>query len=95
MFSISSGDAFKYRDFNERRNDKFVSYQRVKKLNMCDKSSTLQQKFARLREYLYGPIEFLNIQNQLDNVVLNSKKEDYLVMYSPDSGFLNKIKFEF
>jgi hypothetical protein len=60
VLSMSSGDAYKYRDTNERREGKYVSYQKVKNLNVCDKNSSIEEKINRLKEYLYAPVELLN-----------------------------------
>ena len=95
VLSMSSGDAYKYRDTNERREGKYVSYQKVKNLNVCDKNSSIEEKISRLKEYLYAPVELLNDQDQLKNLKINSKKTDYLVLYSPDPEYLNSKKYEF
>lgn len=41
---MSAGDAFKYRDNNERRNGTKVSYQKVKGLNVCNPALGLEQQ---------------------------------------------------
>jgi uncharacterized protein YlbG (UPF0298 family) len=94
VYSVSAGDSFKYRDINERRDNKLDSFQTMKNLNLCDEQ-TLNQQFRRVKEYLYSPIEVINSQDQFDNVKFNNSKKDYMVLYSPDSDFMDKKKFEF
>ena len=95
VYSMSAGDVYKYRDNNERRNGKLLSYQKVKGLNVCNTALTFQEQQARLKEYLYTPVELINSQEQLENVMRNCNKQDYLILYSPDDKFLSKKKYDF